>query len=209
MPIKVLAAAITCALVVAAGCTDGGGSDDGARAGIEPPTVTTPARPDGPAADLNEKITGPGAPFVGLAPRSRSGRRRLRGGGARGIRGGDGLRTRRAADRGRELVVRRRTTSAPYRTRVLVRRPATRRASSGTVVVEWLNVSGGVDADVMWTNLHEEITRRGDTWVGVSAQRIGVEGGPVLVRAPGAEGIVGSGLKALYPDRYGVLGAPR
>jgi hypothetical protein len=33
--------------------------------------------------------------------------------------------------------------SASYRTRVLVRAPAKAAAFSGTVVVEWLNVSGG------------------------------------------------------------------
>src|SRR6266540_5546495 len=38
-------------------------------------------------------------------------------------------------------------TQAPYRTRVLVRQPVDPARFSGTVVVEWLNVSGGVDAD--------------------------------------------------------------
>src|SRR5581483_9957053 len=70
---------------------------------------------------------------------------------------------------------------APYRTRVLVRYPADPARFSGTVVVEWLNVSGGVDADPEWATLHEELIRQGDAWVGVSAQRIGVMGGPVLV----------------------------
>jgi hypothetical protein len=99
--------------------------------------------------------------------------------------------------------------SAPYRTRVLVRRPSDRARFSGTVVVEWLNVSGGVDADPEWATVHEEILRRGDVWVGVSAQRIGVEGGPVLVRleAPGAE-VAGLGLKAIDPARYGSLEHP-
>jgi hypothetical protein len=51
--------------------------------------------------------------------------------------------------------------------------------------------------------------RHGDAWVGVSAQRIGVMGGPVLVRveAPGAE-IAGVGLKAIDPARYGSLEHP-
>jgi Alpha/beta hydrolase domain len=99
--------------------------------------------------------------------------------------------------------------SAPYRTRVLVRRPSKRDRFSGTVVVEWLNVSGGVDASPEWATVHEEILRRGDAWVGVSAQRIGVEGGPVLVRvdAPGAEA-AGRGLKAIDPARYGSLQHP-
>ena len=80
---------------------------------------------------------------------------------------------------------------------------------SGTVVVEWLNVSGGVDADPEWTSLQEEIVRRGDVWVGVSAQRIGVNGGPVLVKVdvPGSEA-AGKGLKAIDPARYGSLDLP-
>jgi hypothetical protein len=99
--------------------------------------------------------------------------------------------------------------SAPYRTRVLVRRPADPARFSGTVVVEWLNVSGGVDADPEWATTHEEILRRGDVWVGVSAQSIGIMGGPVLVRvnAPGAEN-AGKGLKAIDPIRYGSLDHP-
>ncbi len=99
--------------------------------------------------------------------------------------------------------------SAPYRTRVLVRRPADPKAFSGNVVLEWLNVSGGVDADPDWSSLHEEIVRRGDAWVGVSAQRIGVMGGPVLVKVdvPGAEA-AGKGLKAIDPARYGSLEHP-
>ena len=99
--------------------------------------------------------------------------------------------------------------TAPYRTRVLVRRPSDRARFSGTVVVEWLNVSGGVDADPEWSTTHEEILRRGDAWVGVSAQRIGVEGGPVLVKVdvPGSEA-AGQGLKAIDPARYGSLEQP-
>jgi Alpha/beta hydrolase domain len=99
--------------------------------------------------------------------------------------------------------------TAPYRTRVIVRRPSDQARFSGTVVVEWLNVSGGVDADPEWSTTHEEILRRGDAWVGVSAQRIGVEGGPVLVRVdvPGSEA-AGLGLKAIDPARYGSLEQP-
>lgn len=98
--------------------------------------------------------------------------------------------------------------SAPYRTRVLVRRPADPADFSGTVVVEWLNVSGGVDANPDYTSLAEELTRQGHVWVGVSAQLIGIEGGPVLVAAPGAEGLAGKGLKAIDPARYGSLAHP-
>ena len=92
---------------------------------------------------------------------------------------------------------------------MLVRAPADAETFSGTVIVEWLNVSGGVDADPEWASLREEIVRAGDAWVGVSAQRIGVEGGPVLVKVqdvPGAEA-AGKGLKAIDPARYGIARA--
>jgi hypothetical protein len=100
--------------------------------------------------------------------------------------------------------------SAPYRTRILVRRPTDPAKFSGTVVVEWLNVSGGVDANPDWTTLHEELIRQGDAWVGVSAQHNGVEGGPVLVSVPGADttGVTGKGLKKIDPARYGTLSHP-
>jgi hypothetical protein len=100
--------------------------------------------------------------------------------------------------------------TAPYRTRVLVRRPSDRARFSGTVVVEWMNVSGGVDSNPEWSTTHEEILRRGDAWVGVSAQRIGVEGGPVAVTVsavPGSEA-AGVGLKTIDPARYGSLEHP-
>lgn len=99
-------------------------------------------------------------------------------------------------------------TTAPYRTRVLVRRPATAAAFSGTVVIEWLNVSGGLDANPEYTNLEEELIRQGDAWVGVSAQLLGIVGGPVLVPVPGAESVIGKGLKAIDPARYGALEHP-
>jgi hypothetical protein len=100
--------------------------------------------------------------------------------------------------------------SAPYRTRVIVRAPANPTAFKGTIIVEWLNVSGGVDANPEWVSLREEIVRAGDAWVGVSAQRIGVEGGPVLVNVQGVPGAedAGKGLKAIDPARYGTLEHP-
>ena len=99
--------------------------------------------------------------------------------------------------------------TAPYTTRVLVRRPADASKFSGTVVVEWLNVSSGIDSDAEWQTTHEEITRRGDIWVGVSAQLIGINGGAVAVSTPEAEaGGAGKGLRALDPARYGTLNHP-
>jgi hypothetical protein len=89
-----------------------------------------------------------------------------------------------------------------------VRRPANVAEASGTVLVEWLNVSGGVDANPEYVMLEEEIVRRRHVWIGVSAQLIGVEGGPVIVTVPGGEEQQGKGLKRLDPARYGSLQHP-
>ncbi|MBL7500851.1 hypothetical protein I6A84_04100 [Frankia sp. CNm7] len=64
--------------------------------------------------------------------------------------------------------------TAPYTTRAVVRRPANPKKFNGSVIVEWLNVSGGVDAAPDWTMSHTELVREGYVWVGVSAQWIGV-----------------------------------
>lgn len=94
------------------------------------------------------------------------------------------------------------TAPAAYATRVVVRRPAS--GGSGTLVVEWLNVSSGQDAGPDWTYLAEEIVRRGHAWAGVSAQAVGVEGG----RARVDTGLGSQGLKAQDPERYGSLHHP-
>jgi hypothetical protein len=60
--------------------------------------------------------------------------------------------------------------TAPYTTRVVVYRPARARDFNGTVLVEWLNVSGGVDAAPDWMQTHTQLVRSGAAWVGVSAQ---------------------------------------
>lgn len=92
---------------------------------------------------------------------------------------------------------------ADYATRVAVRRPAAPGAFSGTVVVEWLNVSSGSDAAPDWTYLAEEVVRRGHAWVGVSAQHVGVEGGPPVV---GLVGVQPTGIKSRA--RYAALHHP-
>lgn len=91
---------------------------------------------------------------------------------------------------------------APYTTRVVVRRPPAASAS-GTLVVEWLNVSSGADAAPDWTYLAEELVRQGHAWAGVSAQRGGVEGGTGAVAVEGLQG-----LKDVDPARYGGLDHP-
>lgn len=72
-------------------------------------------------------------------------------------------------------------TTAPYTTRMVVVRPANARRFNGTVVIEWLNVSAGTDGAPDWTYLHRELVRQGYAWIGVSAQKVGIEGGPVAM----------------------------
>ena len=77
-------------------------------------------------------------------------------------------------------------SSEAYKTRILVYRPIDPQNFNGTVAVEWLNVSGGLDAAPDWTMAHVELIREGYAWVGVSAQFVGVEGdGGLPVLWPG------------------------
>jgi hypothetical protein len=62
----------------------------------------------------------------------------------------------------------------PYKTRIVVRRPADAKRFNGTVLVEWYNVTNGFDAENMWFFGWEHMLRAGYTWVGVSAQQVGV-----------------------------------
>ena len=64
---------------------------------------------------------------------------------------------------------------ADYGTRVVVIRPTDPATFNGTVIVEWLNVSAGFDSPPDWLQAHTEITRSGFAWVGVSAQKVGVD----------------------------------
>lgn len=191
-----------CALLVAlaAACS----STDNPKTGPTGPDVRQ--RPAGPAADLSTEINGGNGPFIGAAPGTT-----LPDGYVEHEYVASGTATAYEAkgalsDDGRWTFEP--GSTAAYRTRALVRRPANAADFSGTVVVEWLNVSGGVDANPDYTSLVEEITRQGHIWVGVSAQLIGVEGGPVLVMAPGAEAVVGKGLKVIDPARYASLEHP-
>ncbi|GGI92187.1 alpha/beta hydrolase domain-containing protein [Halopseudomonas pertucinogena] len=63
--------------------------------------------------------------------------------------------------------------AVPYRTRIVVRRPKSERRFNGTVIMEWQNVTAGYDLDALWHG--EQLTREGFAWVGVSAQRVGVD----------------------------------
>jgi Alpha/beta hydrolase domain len=102
---------------------------------------------------------------------------------------------------------------APFATRLVVCRPSDPGAFTGTVVLEWLNVSAGFDAPAHWILTHRQVIRAGWAWVGVSAQRAGIEGGSIFDSA-GAEPDEGSrrltlpALKAGDPARYGGLSHP-
>ncbi len=62
----------------------------------------------------------------------------------------------------------------PYKSRVIVRRPPAN-AFNGTAIIEWNNVTPGHDLDIDWLQSHDYWMRAGYVWVGVSAQRVGVE----------------------------------
>jgi hypothetical protein len=163
-------------------------------------------RPAGPAADVSEELSGGNGAFMGspeafAAPDGYVDHEFAAEGTATAYEPNGAL-----TDDGRWSFEP--STTAAYRTRIFVRRPADARDASGVVLVEWLNVSGGVDANPEYFSLEEEIIRQRHTWIGVSAQLIGVEGGPVLVTVPGGEGLAGKGLKAIDPARYGSLAHP-
>lgn len=93
--------------------------------------------------------------------------------------------------------------TAPYQTRILVRRPEDPATFNGTVVVEWLNVSSNVDVDVDFGFLAEELLREGYAWVGVSAQEIAITS-----TGGGQFGDTAMGLRAWDPERYRDLSHP-
>ena len=92
--------------------------------------------------------------------------------------------------------------TAAYKTRLLIYRPTDPARFNGTVIVEWINVSAGADTAPDWLQGHTELIRDGFVWVGVSAQIVGVEGGPALV------GVISLPLVKADPARYGSLVHP-
>lgn len=88
--------------------------------------------------------------------------------------------------------------AAAYRSRIVVHRPVDPEDFNGTVVVEWFNVSGGLDAAPDWLQTHTELVRSGYVWVGVTAQKVGIDGG----------GAFDIPLKTIDPERYGSMVHP-
>jgi hypothetical protein len=97
------------------------------------------------------------------------------------------------------------TTTASYKTRILVRRPTNPAHFNGTVIVEWMNVSAGESAPD-WDFLNPMLMRDGYAYVAVSAQALGVNGGQSLLGTPGSSGP--GGLVNSEPARYGTLHHP-
>jgi hypothetical protein len=95
-------------------------------------------------------------------------------------------------------------TKAPYETRILVRTPTDPKKFNGTVVVEWFNTTSGRDADPDFGFAGAEMLREGDAYVAVTAQKVGVNGGPKLP-IPGYDP---KGLVDQNPARYKDLQHP-
>jgi hypothetical protein len=92
---------------------------------------------------------------------------------------------------------------------VVVRRPADPGQFNGTVVVEWFNVTAGVDADPDFGLLYPALFDEGAAYIGVSAQQVSVEGGTGLtLEIPGVPASAFQALKDRDPERYGSLSHP-
>jgi hypothetical protein len=92
---------------------------------------------------------------------------------------------------------------APFTTRLVIVRPVNPSKFNGTVVVEWLNVSAGTDVTPDWSYTHRELIRQGYAYVGVSAQKVGIDGGGMAIAIPGM-----MPLKKADPERYAALNHP-
>ncbi len=97
--------------------------------------------------------------------------------------------------------------TAPYQTRVIVRRPADPDDFDGTVFVEWFNVTAGVDGDPDFGLTHAELLEHGSAYVGVSAQQVSIEGGQAALPID-IPGVQVQPLKEWDPERYGELSHP-
>ena len=92
--------------------------------------------------------------------------------------------------------------SAPYRTRIIVRRPSDPAKFDGNVVVEWMNVTAGESAPD-FDSVNPALVDSGAAYVAVSEQAVGVDGGKALLTAAPSPGLRGQD-----PARYGSLNHP-
>ncbi|MFI5047511.1 MAG: alpha/beta hydrolase domain-containing protein [Acidimicrobiia bacterium] len=94
--------------------------------------------------------------------------------------------------------------TADFRTRILVVRPADPARCNGTAVVHWLNVTAGYEKGTA----DDEELLSGYVWVGVSAQKVGIDGRPSDVPTPPGRSLPEDPLKVWDPERYGSLVHP-
>lgn len=87
------------------------------------------------------------------------------------------------------------TPVGSYKTRMVVRRPRDPASFSGTVWVEWQNVTNLYDLEALWARSGDHLMREGDAYVAIDAQTAGVTSKV-------------TGLKAWSPKRYGSLRFP-
>ncbi|HWW83942.1 MAG TPA: alpha/beta hydrolase domain-containing protein, partial [Vicinamibacterales bacterium] len=83
------------------------------------------------------------------------------------------------------------TSPVAYTTRMVVKKPKDPAKFSGTVFVEWYNVSGQIDYAVIWANSREYFMREGHVFIAVSAQQVGA-----------------NALKNIDADRYASINHP-
>lgn len=95
--------------------------------------------------------------------------------------------------------------TADYKSRMVVYRPQDPADFNGTVIIEWMNVSAGIDTPTEWVMLHTELIRRGFAYIGISAQYVGVEGGGAALDTPVPFCLA---LKCFAPLRYASLSHP-
>ncbi len=93
---------------------------------------------------------------------------------------------------------------AAYTTRVIVYRPIDPKKFDGNVAVEWLNVTGGIDAAAAWLTGHTQMIREGMAYVGVDAQEGGIYGEKGSIASSDGAG----GIKQSDPARYKALVHP-
>lgn len=84
------------------------------------------------------------------------------------------------------------STGNPYKTRIIVKRPAHPARFNGVVMVEWDNVTSGYGIPLHWQHSRDHLTRAGYVHVSVQAQRVGVHQ-------------TTTGLRDWSPTRYGSL----
>ncbi|QLL07852.1 alpha/beta hydrolase domain-containing protein [Mycobacterium vicinigordonae] len=93
------------------------------------------------------------------------------------------------------------SATANYTTRIVVLTPTDPARFNGTALVEWLNVSGGIDAPAVWMMAHREVIRAGYSYIMVSALKVGVDGGTSLLG-------IDMSLKSQNAERYAALSHP-